>query len=49
MMCRRLVLEQRYDVSCFVLSSRDLESEVVQPSADSGLRSFAASIWGHST
>lgn len=46
-MCRRLVLEQLYDASCFVLSSRNPESEVVQPSADLGFRNFAASIQGH--
>ena len=46
-MCRRLVLEQLYDASCFVLSSRDPESEVVQPAADLGFRNFAASIQGH--
>ncbi len=48
-MCRRLVLEQLYDASCFVLSSREPESEVVQPSADLDFRNFAASIRGHAT
>lgn len=46
-MCRRLVLEQLYDASCFVLSSKDPETEVVQPSANLNFRNFAASIQGH--
>lgn len=46
-MCRRLVLEQLYDASCFVLSSKELESEVTQPSDDLSFRNFAASIRGH--
>jgi len=48
-MCRRLVLEQLYDASCFVLSSRDPQSEVVQPATDLGFRNFVASIRGHAT
>ena len=46
-MCRRLVLEQLYDACCFVLSSRDPESEVVQPSPDLRFKNFAAFLQGH--
>lgn len=45
--CRRLVLEQLYDAVCFVVSSRDPESQVLQPAADMAFSNFVASVKGH--
>ena len=45
--CRRLVLEQRYDAACFVVSEASAEGEVSQPAADMDFARFVASIRGH--
>src|SRR5215217_6320246 len=46
-MCERLVLEQLYDATCFVLSSKDTECRVTQPASNLSFKNFAASIRGH--
>jgi hypothetical protein len=45
--CRRLVLEQLYDASSFVVSSRDPQGPVTEPSSELSFANFAASIRGH--
>lgn len=45
--CRRLVLEQRYDAACFVVSDASAEGEVSQPATDMNFSRFVASIRGH--
>jgi hypothetical protein len=45
--CRRLVLEQLYEATCFVVSSKDPSSSVKQPANDLDFTNFAASISGH--
>lgn len=44
--CRRLYLEELYDATCYVVSSKEPESQVVQPALDMTFERFVASIKG---
>lgn len=45
--CRRLVRERLYDAACFIISSRDPQSEIEEPAEDMTFSRFLASIRGH--
>ncbi|MDQ3509742.1 MAG: PaeR7I family type II restriction endonuclease [Actinomycetota bacterium] len=44
--CRRLYLEELYDAACFIVSSKEPDSEVSQPAPDMTFERFVASIKG---
>lgn len=45
-LCRRLVRERLYDAACFVTSSRDPKSPIVQPDDELSFANFVAAIAG---
>lgn len=49
LLCRRLVREELYDATAFLLSTREdgLEGEYREPSRELGFRNFAGSMLGH--